>query len=56
MNDKKKTLTAHCGLACFLCDLYKDNIKKIGLNRWTGEEAEEIRAKYFTGTFIVGKG
>jgi hypothetical protein len=31
-------------------------IKKIGLERWIEEEAGEIRSKYFTGKFIVGKG
>ena len=30
-------------------------IKKIGLERWI-EEAGQIRKKYFTGKFIVGKG
>ncbi len=31
-------------------------IKKIGLERWIDEEAGQIRKKYFTGKFIVGKG
>jgi len=31
-------------------------IKKIGLERWIKEEAGQIRKKYFTGKFIVGKG
>jgi hypothetical protein len=31
-------------------------IKKIGLDRWIAEEAGQIRKKYFTGTFAVGKG
>jgi len=138
---KKKELTAPCGLACFLCDIYEDNltdelaesmhvklgvpkkeiacngcrkqdgkhfhlpqgcatlncvkakgvqfccdcsdfpcaylaptadkaaqlphniklyslcrIKKIGLDRWINEEAGQIRKKYFTGKFVMGKG
>jgi hypothetical protein len=138
----KKTLTAPCGLACFICDLYEDNLttkltelihvkrgipkaeiackgcrqqdgkhfhlppqgcatldcvktrgvalccdcqdfpcaflapiadkaaeyphnmklfnlcrmKKVGLERWIEEEAGQIRKKYFTGKFIIGKG
>ena len=31
-------------------------IKRVGLNRWIEEEAGRIRGKYFTGTFVVGKG
>jgi hypothetical protein len=31
-------------------------IKVIGLDRWIGEEAGEIRKRYFTGKFSVGKG
>ncbi len=31
-------------------------IKKIGIERWIEEEAGQIREKYFTGKFIVGKG
>jgi len=31
-------------------------IKKIGLERWIEKEAGQIRKKYFTGKFIVGKG
>ena len=31
-------------------------IKNIGLERWIEEEAGEIRKKYFTGKFVVGKG
>jgi len=31
-------------------------IKKIGIDRWIKEEAGQIRKKYFTGKFIVGKG
>lgn len=31
-------------------------IKKVGLERWIEEEAGQIRKKYFTGTFAVGKG
>lgn len=31
-------------------------IKKIGLERWIEEEAGQIRKKYFTGKFVVGKG
>ena len=31
-------------------------IKKIGVERWIEEEAGQIRKKYFTGKFIVGKG
>jgi len=31
-------------------------IKKVGLDRWVEEEAEEIRKKYFTGKFQMGKG
>jgi hypothetical protein len=31
-------------------------IKKVGLERWIEEEAEQIRKKYFTGKFVVGKG
>jgi len=30
-------------------------IKNVGLERWI-EEAEEIRKKYFTGKFVVGRG
>ncbi len=138
---KKKDLTAPCGLACFLCDIHEDNltdevaeslhaklgvpkneiactgcrkqdgkhfhlpqgcatldcvkakgvafccdchdfpcaflaptadkagvlphniklynlcrIKKMGLERWINEEAGQIRRKYFTGKFIMGRG
>lgn len=31
-------------------------IKKVGLDRWIEEEAGQIRKKYFTGKFAVGKG
>ncbi|MDD5170567.1 MAG: DUF3795 domain-containing protein, partial [Syntrophales bacterium] len=31
-------------------------IKKIGLERWIGEEAGQIREKYFKAKFVVGKG
>jgi hypothetical protein len=31
-------------------------IKKIGIERWIAEEAGQIRTKYFTGKFIMGKG
>jgi hypothetical protein len=31
-------------------------IKKVGLERWMREEAGQIRKKYFTHTFVVGKG
>jgi len=31
-------------------------IKKLGLERWIEQEAGEIRRKYFTGKFVVGKG
>lgn len=31
-------------------------IKKVGLDRWIEEEAGQIRKKYFTGKFVVGKG
>jgi hypothetical protein len=31
-------------------------IKKIGLERWIEEEAGQIRKKYFTGKFVIGKG
>ncbi len=31
-------------------------IKKVGLERWIEEEAGEIRKKYFTHKFVVGKG
>ena len=31
-------------------------IKKIGLDTWVQEEAEQIRKKYFTGRFVVGSG
>ena len=31
-------------------------IKKVGLERWIEEEAGQIRKKYFTGKFVVGKG
>jgi hypothetical protein len=31
-------------------------IKKIGLDRWIEEESGQIRKKYFTGKFVVGKG
>jgi len=31
-------------------------IKNVGIERWIEEEAGNIRKKYFTGTFVVGKG
>lgn len=31
-------------------------INKIGLERWIEEEAGQIREKYFTGKFIMGRG
>ena len=31
-------------------------IKKVGLERWIQEEAGQIRKKYFTHKFVVGKG
>lgn len=31
-------------------------IKKIGLERWIDEEAGQIRKKYFTGKFSMGRG
>jgi hypothetical protein len=31
-------------------------IRKVGLDRWIGKEAEQIRTKYFTSKFVVGKG
>jgi hypothetical protein len=31
-------------------------IKKVGLERWIEEEAGQIRKRYFTGKFVVGKG
>ncbi|MFC2027310.1 DUF3795 domain-containing protein [Chloroflexota bacterium] len=31
-------------------------IKNIGIDRWIEEEAKQIRKKYFTGKFVVGKG
>ncbi len=31
-------------------------IKKLGLERWISEEADQIRKKYFTGKFVMGKG
>lgn len=31
-------------------------IKKVGVERWIEEEAGNIRKKYFTGKFVVGKG
>jgi len=31
-------------------------IKKLGVDRWAEEEAGNIRKKYFTGKFVVGKG
>lgn len=31
-------------------------IKKIGIERWAKEEAEQIREKYFKSKFIPGKG
>ena len=31
-------------------------IRKAGLDAWIDKEAAEIRRKYFTGKFIVGKG
>jgi hypothetical protein len=31
-------------------------IKKIGLDSWIEKEAEQIRKKYFTDKFVVGKG
>jgi hypothetical protein len=31
-------------------------IKKVGIDHWIENEAGQIRKKYFTGKFIVGKG
>jgi hypothetical protein len=31
-------------------------IKKVGLDSWIENEAGQIRKKYFTGKFIMGKG
>ena len=31
-------------------------IKKVGLDTWVEEEAEQIRKKYFTSRFVVGRG
>jgi len=31
-------------------------IKKVGLEKWANEEAENIRKRYFKGKFVVGKG
>ncbi|UCG62163.1 MAG: DUF3795 domain-containing protein [Candidatus Zixiibacteriota bacterium] len=31
-------------------------IKAVGVERWAEKEALEIRKKYFTGKFVVGKG
>ncbi len=31
-------------------------MKAIGVERWAEEEAREIRARYFRGTFVVGQG
>jgi len=31
-------------------------IRKVGLDNWAENEAEEIRKKYFTGEFAVGRG
>lgn len=31
-------------------------IRKVGLDKWAGEEAGQIRGKYFKGKFVVGKG
>ena len=31
-------------------------IKKVGLERWIEEEAGQIRRKYFTGKFMMGRG
>lgn len=46
-----------------MADLYVHNIKlynlcrirKIGLDRWIEEEAGEMRKKYFTGKFVMGR-
>lgn len=31
-------------------------IKKVGVDNWIKDEAGQIRQKYFTGKFVVGKG
>ena len=31
-------------------------IRKVGINCWIKEEAGEIRRRYFTGKFVVGRG
>ena len=31
-------------------------IKKIGLENWINNEADQIRQKYFNGKFVAGKG
>jgi len=31
-------------------------IKKVGIERWIEEEAGQIRKKYFTGKFVMGRG
>jgi len=31
-------------------------MKAIGVERWAEEESRDIRARYFKGTFVVGKG
>ncbi len=31
-------------------------IKKVGLDRWIEEDAGDMRKKYFTGKFVMGRG
>jgi hypothetical protein len=31
-------------------------IQKVGIDRWIEEEAGDIRKKYFTSKFVVGRG
>ena len=70
---KSKDISLCCDCSVFTCALlapaadgavrYPHNMKvynlcrinKIGLDRWI-EEAGQIRKKYFTGKFVVGKG
>ena len=55
----KRDLAAPCGLDCFNCEIYEDNLtyelaraipEKLGVSNEEGD----IRKKYFRGKFIVG--
>jgi hypothetical protein len=57
----KKELTAPCGLDCFNCPVYEDNItpeikQTMAVQNGMKEEASVIREKYYQGKFMVGLG